>query len=363
MTDISVIVPLYHGRKYVPSLLQMAEINYRILDGKASMEMIFVNDSPEETFSVEQIYPFPVRVIENNKNQGIHQSRVNGLVSSKGNFVTFWDQDDIWSPDFLRSQYDHIGSADVIIADAVYGNGVRLFKDEAVIPHLLDPLWYIQNLIEIISPGQTLIRRDSIPSSWTRFIMKTNYCDDAYLWVLMKDQNRKFEVNRACLYTHTETGCNTSLDRNRNVAALQELYDLVSSNHLISDGNMPGFKDCIEKRIANNKEYIEVEKILSDAEHLLSVLSEYDKISVYGYGVNGMKTVKAIEGLGRNIRHIYDRDAVSTEYLIERLDERQDDSDLIIVTVLNGREKIIPWVKKHASGRVVSILQFNNVET
>lgn len=357
MPDISIIVPIYHGRNYISSLLQMAEDNYSRLNGEASVEMIFVNDSPEETICIERKLPFPVRVVDNKKNQGIHQSRVNGLACAEGSFVTFWDQDDTWRPDFLHSQYKHIGNADVIIGDAVYGNGVRLFKDEAVIPHLLDPVWYIQNLIEIISPGQTLIRRGSIPSSWIRFIMKTNYCDDAYLWVLMKDQHKTFAINRDCLYTHTETGNNTSLDRNRNIAALQELYDIVCSNHLISGANMAGFKDCIEKRIINNREYIEVENVLSDAAYLTSALKDYEKISIYGYGVNGMKAVKAIHGLGKHISHIYDRDAVSGEYRIERLGDRQDDSDLVIVTVLNDRKKIISWVKRHTSGRVIGILE------
>ena len=355
MIKVSIIIPLYHGNQFIRYLIDLAMDNYNNLDGNTSVEVIIVNDSPDERVDVNWKLPFDIKLINNKGNEGIHQSRVNGLMASSGDFVTFWDQDDEWSDNFLKSQLEHIGDADVVLADAIYGNGIDLFKEDSVIEHILSPTWYIGNLLEIISPGQALIKRSSIPVEWTQHIMHTNYCDDAFLWVLMKDRHRKFAINPECLYTHTETGNNTSLNRKNNIVSLKELYDIVSANHLLSDENTSALHECIINRIKNNEEYIEVDNILSDKEKLRKILENFNRISVYGYGVNGEKLVSVMNDIGIHCSHIYDRGAASEEYNIEKLENSDDDSDLIIVSVINGRDDIIHWVKDNTNGEVISI--------
>ena len=56
-TDISVIIPVYRGQKYCQRILDMMERNclFENLYEKCSVEVIFVNDYPEERIVIEQI--------------------------------------------------------------------------------------------------------------------------------------------------------------------------------------------------------------------------------------------------------------------------------------------------------------------
>ena len=42
---VSIIVPVYYGRKYIKEIIGMAERNSAQIDGAA--ELVFVNDSPD----------------------------------------------------------------------------------------------------------------------------------------------------------------------------------------------------------------------------------------------------------------------------------------------------------------------------
>lgn len=363
MKKISIIIPLYHGKEYIKYLLYIASQNYYYIRSIASLEVILVNDSPEEHIDITEQYPFSIKIHENDKNSGIHQSRVNGLLESTGDYITFWDQDDRWSPYFLLSQMDKIDDADVIFCDAIHGHGLHLFNGDSDIEHIIDSRWYISHLMGIISPGQSLIRRSSIPDEWMRYIMHTNYCDDAYLWILMKDRRRKFTVNKECLYVHVEDEHNTSKNWKNNIISLTELNDIVINNDLLSHDNMVLFEKCITDRIKNNSECIHVEEILNfiydNPLPLKTYLKKYNRISIYGFGNMGILLVELFEQIGVNYSHIYDRQAVSDRWNVERLNNG-DDSDLMIVSILIGRENIISWIESVSKAEVISIMDLEN---
>ena len=62
---------------------------------------------------------FKIEVINNKVNQGIHQTRINGLKKALGKYILFLDQDDEISDFFIKSQLEHIGDADLCIANGI----------------------------------------------------------------------------------------------------------------------------------------------------------------------------------------------------------------------------------------------------
>lgn len=366
-TMISVIIPLYKGTRYIDQLLEILSGNCNNLADRASLEVVFVNDCSNEMLSIPNNYAFPITVLNNETNLGIHQSRINGLMASQGNYISFWDQDDEWSPYFLKSQLEHIGDADAVFCDAIYRNGIHCFDSEQAIERVTSDDWYMRHLTGIISPGQALIRRSCIPNEWTQYVMHTNYCDDAFLWLLMKEHKCRFVVNRECLYNHVEDGKNTSIHWDRNIESFKEMYGLIEDNHLLSDGNMVLLQRGISERLGIMQDCLDAEDTIKDLQDRSEiyrqafVAKDYKKISVYGFGNIGVELARAFDNSTIRIAHIYDRDAVSDEYNIERLDNCTDDSDLIIVSIVLNRKKIIDWVRTQTNASVISILDLKNI--
>ena len=213
---VSVIVPYYHGASRLDTILAMMERNAQVLreKRKEEMELLFVNDSPEEALVISEQSLYSVKVLPNPKNMGIHASRVNGLIEAEGEYVHFLDQDDLISDECLYSQLERIGKADFVIGNGYErqpdGTKKLIFssaKKQQCAADLNCHLFY-NNLIR--SPGQVLIRKNSIPSKWSENILKNNGSDDAFLWILMLSSGRSAAINETPVYEHVYTGNNTS---------------------------------------------------------------------------------------------------------------------------------------------------------
>ena len=47
MKNISIIVPIYYGEKYIPNIIRQAEDCRRYLDKEDYLELLLVNDAPD----------------------------------------------------------------------------------------------------------------------------------------------------------------------------------------------------------------------------------------------------------------------------------------------------------------------------
>ena len=120
---ISVIIPYYQGKRYLPDLRSMMERNAEIFRKETGkeIEVLLVNDSPWEKIEPElkpwgnSSVPYRLKVLTNSQNSGIHATRVNGLNAAEGEFVQFLDQDDRITDFCLLSQYNSIGNADFVM--------------------------------------------------------------------------------------------------------------------------------------------------------------------------------------------------------------------------------------------------------
>lgn len=241
--DISVITPVYKGQKYLDKLVNMISKNVKLLKQQhpnIEVELIFVNDYPELPlrFFEEKGTNFRIVFMENIKNEGIHQSRVNGLERATGKFIYFLDQDDEIADNCLLSQFGQIKDADVIVA-----NGYRKFPDRNELLYSRNlalklarkERMYIYGTDMILSPGQCLIKKTAIPDQWKENIMKVNGCDDLFLWLLMFQTECKFVLNQDRLYYHTETEDNFSASSENMTDSFEDMCDILESANLIDN--------------------------------------------------------------------------------------------------------------------------------
>lgn len=216
---ISVITPLYRGKKYLPDIINMLLQNLEEGHGGFEIELILINDFPDEALSYDdigQVHEIRVILLSNRENEGIHYSRVRGLSHASGEYIHFLDQDDRITGSFYSSQIQHMRKRDdVIVANGIaeYESYNKLLYRYRFMQWTVKSAWfYIKFDSRIISPGQCLIRKSSIPEIWRKNILKHNGADDYYLWLVMLSLGKKFGINRKVLYTHKYTAANVSSD-------------------------------------------------------------------------------------------------------------------------------------------------------
>lgn len=256
---VSVIVPLYKGGKYIASIVKNVYQMMKYLKIKKSeeeVELIFVNDYPEELIDKITKKEMKITFIFHPVNLGIHQARISGLEAAKGEYVLFLDQDDYVEEDFLYSQLEAIQNRDMVVANGFrdFGNyKKKLYKYSFTHKLISIPFFYIYGTDMIFSPGQCLIRRKSIPADWKKHVMKTSGCDDYFLWILMLNGNCKITTNFTTNYYHRETQKNYSDSRDRMMASLEELIEILSCFSCIDERSINVLHKRLEIKRAQDK--------------------------------------------------------------------------------------------------------------
>ncbi|MDJ0730287.1 MAG: glycosyltransferase [Crocosphaera sp.] len=100
MTNISVIIPVYNGMKYLPETVQsVLEQTYQ------DFEIIIINDGSsdniEEWFA--SLKKKHIKLISQ-ENQGKSAARNAGILTAQGKYIAFLDADDLWKPTKLEKQ-------------------------------------------------------------------------------------------------------------------------------------------------------------------------------------------------------------------------------------------------------------------
>lgn len=230
--DISIITPVYKGNIYLNNYMKKVS---KACELKDNVEVILINDSPEIEidFDKKLINNFKIRIINNEKNMGIHKSRIVGLENALGKYVLFLDQDDEIMENTLITQYNTIIKED---NDLVLGNG--FFEDRKGL-HAIYKNNYSQDFASkktpnimvrdfIVSPGQCLIKKAVIPQYWIENKLDYNGTDDYLLWLLMFNSNIKITNNYEKIYTHKYTGENLSLNKEKMYKSQLNMLELLN---------------------------------------------------------------------------------------------------------------------------------------
>jgi glycosyltransferase involved in cell wall biosynthesis len=197
------------------------------------LEVILVNDSPWKTLQVEEGGKDYIKVITNPENKGIHYSRVAGLKASSGDCIMFLDQDDLIEKDALSQMAESLeaAGADMIIANAKLQQADGSYLDWYRTTEHWNVVWnlptYLNIGIQIISPGQCLIKKEAIPEFWQENIVRINGSDDYYLWVLMLAAGKRAGLLKKSLYIHNYTGKNLSADTKNTDDSVYDFLELL----------------------------------------------------------------------------------------------------------------------------------------
>src|ERR1044072_7097933 len=99
---VSVIIPVYNGARFLLAALESVFAQtYR------PFEVIVVDDgSADDSGRIAQSFS-GVHYIRQ-ANQGVAAARNTGIEAARGEFYAFLDQDDLWTPEKLRLQIQHM---------------------------------------------------------------------------------------------------------------------------------------------------------------------------------------------------------------------------------------------------------------
>lgn len=237
---ISIIIPFYKGNKYLIQLLKSIEKVILRVKTMASFEVVIVNDSPE----VKVVLPeykadnLVIKIIENPQNLGIQRARIHGLQYSSGEWIIFLDQDDELLEEGFEKQIRLTEKADVVVGNGRYilgGIDKKIYANLKSMKFLIQEKNFIRIRNLIPSPGECLIRKDSIPASWTENKLTHNGSDDWLLWILLFKKKARFVCNEKQVYIHNDTGGeNLSANLDKMKLSSEEMFNILRECQILN---------------------------------------------------------------------------------------------------------------------------------
>ena len=242
---VSIIVPLYKGKKYIQSILD--EISMCAREAECvDIELVLFNDFPDEYIEVDRSrYEFEINIINCSQNNGIHGARVKGLKHCSGEYVLFLDQDDKIKPSYIASQLKCIGSADAVVCRAIHNKKLH-YTDSHIFEEVITKRFMFEKWNPIVSPGQVIIRKNAIPQVWVENILCVNGADDYFLWLAMMKDDKKFVLNQEILFEHVVNGKNVSGNTNQMMDSEQEMIKVMLDNYVLSEYERTSLNKLLE---------------------------------------------------------------------------------------------------------------------
>ena len=198
------------------------------------MEVVIVNDSPQIPVTYTQQVSIPVTVVENERNLGIHGSRIHGIRCARGAWIQMLDQDDLLIPENYSLHLAAAEGHDAVVSNCLYYFGANkqlLYPSRRIMEYYINETRFLRIRNMIASPGHCLVRKDAIPQQWLEQPMQANGSDDYFLWLLMFHSGARFGLNEQPVYIHrnSEEG-NLSFDLEKMHHSSEEMCDLLEKS-------------------------------------------------------------------------------------------------------------------------------------
>ena len=371
MEMISVIVPVYYGKRYLPVMIETVEKCAEKVKQDWKVELVLSNDAPSDPLEEYVSEIIDIVVINTEVNRGIQGARVKGLESARGIYVLFLDQDDYIAEDFFVSQLKYISGYDASVCNVIQRRNL-LYSSTSINKNIV----YNNNILdgnEIVSPGQVLIKKESISDVWKENILEHNGADDWLLWICMQGEGKRFVLNPEALYEHIEHGMNAAgniVEMNRSI---EDVYCIVEKSRLFDERDIKRLSGTIVKirEIYFNKlnqymQYLYIMEQISRCENRKKGLSYFlerkgiRNIALYGYGYIGRVLCD----------NLLCNDAIAVDYIIDRnaaymeaerpvytVEMELPMVDAVIVSLVANEQEVIELVKKKGFKDVWSIKQ------
>ena len=352
MMGISVIVPIYHGKKYIPVIIKQIENASAMIS--ESVELILVNDAPDEKIDEINSVEIDIRVINSKVNHGIHGARVLGLQCAQGYYVLFLDQDDYIAPNYFDSQVSKVKDADAIVCNAVHNKRLEFISYEDLYSKI-NMEYIISQKNPIRTPGQVLIRKECVPEIWKSNIIKNNGADDWFLWISMMKAGCRFECNEAVLFEHVINGMNVSFNEFNMMQSEEEVINVIRKNKFLDERELSlldWFKRNQEaNRLKGYDGYVKKTKIyekwLRCYIHGFSIEESLrnrgiNKVAIYGAGELGRLLFDALKDSEIDVWGFIDREAVRIMDNIKIVtpDNMPSEIDGVIIALANNLQEI-----------------------
>ncbi|BAD85903.1 glycosyltransferase, family 2 [Thermococcus kodakarensis KOD1] len=186
MAKVSIIVPVYNTRDYVPRLLSSIE-----KQTYEDWELILVDDNSDDgTYELlldfKDKHPDRVEVLRTPKRRsGVSVGRNMGIEVASGRYIAFIDSDDWWSESFLEDTVSHIkgfGGVSTEYYDVFEETGKKIHVRASKHGELS---WKDVLMLKArFGVGSSLLRADIINDYGLRFPENIRYSEDAYFFTL-----------------------------------------------------------------------------------------------------------------------------------------------------------------------------------
>lgn len=367
MKSISVIVPIYHGENYVSNIIQQMEICKKNMKQEETIEVLLVNDAPDTPLSSSwESETVRIIVINTDRNAGIHGARIKGLQACSGEYVLFLDQDDVIRPEYFCSQLEKIGENDAVVCEAIYDKK-KFYSESNIFRNMISKEYIFGKSNSIVSPGQVLLRKQSIPNAWIENILKHNGADDWFLWLCMIEKGCTFSLNEEVLYEHIWHGGNASSDLAKMQESEREILHIARDKNLFSAEDLNLLIDgMFQKHICHIREYgftytklrlLDKWMTLKENDQRLSAFlfeSGIKTVAIYGYGFIG-KHLYAELSEDMQVKYFIDKNAgkLQAEIPIYSLDNNLSEVDGIIITLFDHVEEVEKEVRKMFNRKII----------
>lgn len=369
MERVSIIVPVFQGKKYIDDMKIQVEKCAAVCHDRCTLELLFVNDDPNEPIGSLTSKEIKIEVIETDVNRGIHGARVHGLEQCTGDYVLFLDQDDRIRPTYFSSQFSHLGKADAVVCKLLH-EGRQFYDTRMPFEHVITREFIISVRNPIISPGQVLIRKDRIPVVWKESRLRNNGADDWLLWLCMLGAGAAFVLNPEILFEHVVEGANESVNVAHMMASEREVYDVVAAADIFSSKELEklwgAVQTAAEDHIILLSKFQKMFFIYDDwmkQQEEGRYIHEYlkcigvENVAVYGDGYIGKRLYYSLKKNGVEVRHFIDKNAA---YLEEEIpvyvpQKGLPSVDLIIISLVEAEMAVKRELAGMMKTRICSI--------
>ena len=202
--DLSIIIPFYHGLKYLPRLINSLVNSLESSGCSFFVEIIVIIDSPDTEIAqvrslIEPLLPpngqAALHILKNERNLGVAMTRNVGKGIATGKYITFIDQDDYVDADYFKAlQRDLSDKYDFFLLNGLLIYETNNFKRAIFLYRYRITFDIIAKSNFLITPGIMVMNRRSVTHDFRQVSIKRAGSDDwAFYLELLSGEPKKYK--------------------------------------------------------------------------------------------------------------------------------------------------------------------------